>query len=338
MDTLAHSPIVADLVDLVETNRSVREQIDNVLREGDRAVGNVCRAGRLADLIEFFNEWYWYLPIPGDELRYISRFHSFCRTEAGNGLLADVSFRQWLARFVAARGAFLDSDASAVVVDQWLESPGVDVDEMEIPTGGFQSFNQFFTRRLKTGSRPIDRPFDRRLVVSPADCQVDEVVPIRPGATMVVKGRKMTASSLLDNDTVALDFNGGCAVTLSLWFQNYHRFHAPLTADVIATKQIGGLYFVSEEKRLLEVRRRGYLVFDSQELGLVALVAVGMENVSSIQFSGEKARSVSKGDELGFFAYGGSAMVMLFSNSEIELFVRAGQELRVGQRFATLPG
>ena len=106
----------------------------------------------------------------------------------------------------------------------------VDMHEAVVPDGGFQSFNEFFTRRVRDGVHRVDAR--EAVVVSPADGRLDDHGPIDDARRFVVKGNDYNAAELLGDEAEAADFAGGhfAVVYLSPW--DYHRVHSPVAGRV----------------------------------------------------------------------------------------------------------
>ena len=152
---------------------------------------------------------------------------------------------------------------------------------------------------------------------------------------------------LLNKSPLAKQFIGGTAVSCVLLPNNYHRFHAPVSGTLIESMMVPGLYFgisdgetwfgrgntgASDMKfSTFQDFKRSYYIYNTSKYGLVAQVAVGLAEINSIQpaklrdrstFIGRKGEAsyqgpleVSKGDQVGYFQYGGSLNMLLFETS-----------------------
>ncbi|CAG8659344.1 5478_t:CDS:2, partial [Dentiscutata erythropus] len=124
----------------------------------------------------------------------------------------------------------------------------------------------------------------------------------------------------------ANEFNGGSIAIFRLAPQDYHRFHSPITCMVGSSKHINGTYFtvnpmaVNEELDVFTENARSVLLLHPLNSGAskVVFVAVGALLVGSIKFTVKEGNQISKGDELGYFAYGGSTIICLWKKGEIK--------------------
>jgi len=112
-------------------------------------------------------------------------------------------------------------------------------------------------------------------------------------------------------------------------YANAHRSSVPKRFD--AGAHATGLYGIDGETYQID-QERGLIVIDSLEVGLVAVVPVGMCFVSSVNLTPEVGARLQKGDEFGFFLFGGSDIVMLFQNKKVAIDARVGKKYLQGQR------
>lgn len=221
----------------------------------------------------------------------------------------------------------------------WLKRPlihwfartyGVDLTEASnADLDGYETFNDFFTRELKTGARPIEGP--PSALVAPADGVLTEHGAIEGDRLFQAKGRDYSLLELLgERDEPALALCGGHYFTIYLAPHNYHRVHAPLDATLLRTRYLPGERFsvsratAAAIPRLFCRNERVVCWFTTAE-GPMAVVLVGALNVSSIgTFTlGEIAsgaarewrepvpRAIARGDELGRFNMGSTVIVLL---------------------------
>lgn len=226
---------------------------------------------------------------------------------------------------------------------------------------GFETFNAFFTRELRSGARPIDD--DPQIIVSPVDGTVSAAGAIDAGMLIQAKGIRYSIDDLLATDLHEAEaFAMGHFATIYLAPYNYHRVHAPLNGELRAARFIpGDLYSVNATTAALLpglFRRNERLVCHfTSENGPYALVFVGALNVGSIStpWTGEiRARKrgtvvdcnlsasaystrVNKGDLLGWFNMG-STVIMLLPNGAgcWSESLTSGLRLRMGEAIGTL--
>lgn len=197
----------------------------------------------------------------------------------------------------------------------------------------FATFNDFFIRELKDGSRPVDPNPDA--IVAPADGTLSQAGVLRGNRILQAKGIDYTVEDLLAADVdKAREFDGGVFATIYLAPYNYHRVHAPVDGELVAAHYVPGDLFsvngstATHVPGLFSRNERLNLHFDTA-VGPMVVVLVGALNVGSIStpWSGEirprksgvvesidiaKApRRVRKGDLLGWFNMGSTVIVLL---------------------------
>jgi phosphatidylserine decarboxylase len=215
----------------------------------------------------------------------------------------------------------------------------------------YGSFNEFFTRALREGARPIAR--DERAIVSPADGCISEAGSIDGDRLLQAKGRHYRLAELLAAQPWASRFEGGSFATIYLAPFNYHRVHMPLRGELKDTLYVPGRLFsvnnaTAQHVPQLFARNERILTLFDTAYGQMALVMVGALNVGSMAtvWAGDitpAARRVitrlpadpttlEKGAELGRFNMG-STVILLFEPNRVHWHphLRAGREVRLGQ-------
>jgi phosphatidylserine decarboxylase len=223
----------------------------------------------------------------------------------------------------------------------------------------YESFNDFFTRRLRANARPVD-PLPAS-VVCPVDGFVSHAGPLAGDSLLQAKGITYTASALLGGDpALAEQYRGGSFATFYLAPQNYHRVHMPCAGTLRLARHVPGDRFSVNESTagsvpgLFTRNERIACVFDT-EAGPMAIVLVGALFVGSMSlcWAGEipaarpglmrdlpvrPAIALEKGAELGWFNMG-STVILLFAAAGPALMrdLAPGMAVRMGERIAMLP-
>ena len=231
---------------------------------------------------------------------------------------------------------------------------GVDMEDAEeSEIGYYQTFNEFFTRPLKHGIRPIAGGDDT--LACPCDGVVSQAGPIRSGAIVQAKGRGYSVKELLGGDKqLAKQFADGRFATIYLAPRHYHRLHMPLDANLVRMIHVPGRLFsvadwtVREIPRLFARNERLACCFDSAA-GPFVMVLVGAINVSAIEtvWSGQvvppRARKISeydyshthkeisRGEEMGRFNMGSTLILLTGDNVEWQPHLAPGYELKMGE-------
>ncbi|MFN6934965.1 MAG: archaetidylserine decarboxylase [Tsuneonella sp.] len=227
----------------------------------------------------------------------------------------------------------------------------VDMDEAERPLGAYETFNDFFTRALKPGARPLADA--ARFVLSPADGAISQLGGIANGRVVQAKGRDYSVAELLGGDAEsAARFEGGRFATIYLSPKDYHRVHMPAAGHLRHTVYVPGDLFsvnaVTAEgvDRLFARNERLACLFDG-ELGsfasvmVGAMIVAGVETVWSGRFQphGRKVIgtthediTLDAGAEMGRF-YLGSTVVLMFQPGRIEWLdtLVPGTTIRMGE-------
>ena len=142
-----------------------------------------------------------------------------------------------------------------------------------------------------------------------------------------LKGQPYSLHDMLDHDEAAAQFTGGTVYQAFLSATNYHRWHSPVAGTVVRSRVVDGTYYSeadtvgegetespNSQSYLAHVATRAIVLIqaDNPAIGLMAFVAVGMSDVSSCIIDVRPGQHVAKGDELGYFQFGGSTHCLVF--------------------------
>ncbi|WOG28519.1 archaetidylserine decarboxylase [Endozoicomonas sp. 8E] len=220
-------------------------------------------------------------------------------------------------------------------------------------------FNDFFTRSLKQGVRPL--PEDESLIVSPADGEVSQLGDIENGRIFQAKGCDYSLIELLGGDSdLGQEFMGGKFATIYLSPRDYHRVHTPFGGTLRKMIHVPGRLFsvnqgtVENIPNLFARNERVVAIFDT-ERGPMAVIMVGAMIVASIETvwaglvtpirkkvrtfeygeDSAKQASLKRGDEMGRFKMGSTAIV-LFGKDQVDWLesFEAGSKIRMGEALA----
>ncbi len=217
----------------------------------------------------------------------------------------------------------MNSRKSAERIAPFIKQYGLDENEFLHPVSWFSSFNDFFYRQLKPEARPIFP--DETAAVFPADGRhlgfqnVDEMDGI------FVKGETFSLSELLGSTEAAKSYAGGSMILSRLCPVDYHRFHYPVEGEILSRELINGpLYSVNplalkQNIHIFSQNKRMVTVIDSPTFGKVNMLEVGATCVGSMIYTSEASGQVNKGDEKGYFRFGGSSTILLFEKDKITL-------------------
>lgn len=193
------------------------------------------------------------------------------------------------------------------------------------PVEQFKNFNEFFYRQLTPNARPCSAPEEPKIVVSPADCRSVVFDRMDDATNIWVKGREFSVERLLGNaypEDAKRYKNGGLAV-FRLAPQDYHRFHIPVDGVMGTPKTIEGEYYTVNPMAIrsaLDVYGENVRVLvpiDSVAHGRVMVICVGAMMVGSTVITRKPGEKVARGEELGYFKFGGSTLLVLFEEGVI---------------------
>lgn len=267
----------------------------------------------------------------------------------------------WMKSYIQELGKFLDSPESITPesVQSFYDSPEFNMDEYQQPRGGWKTYNEFFARHCKPGTRPVAAIEDSRVITSPADATFDGAWEVRGDDTIEIKGIHWKISELLEGSPYKDRFAGGMWTHSFLGPNDYHRQHAPVCGRVLEARDIMGVTYLQvtavpdpetgrnklEGKRVEKfgapddpgyefMQNRGLVVMESA-IGLVAILPMGMGQVSSVIVTAEKGRVLRKGEEISYFQFGGSDIVMVFeSASNVHFTATKGMHYKYGRPIA----
>ncbi len=244
----------------------------------------------------------------------------FYDTRPGRFFLAWGARQYWQSKLY---GLYSLSAWSKNKVQRLIKRHPIDPSEWVIPPGGFSCFNAFFTRKLKPGARPV--PKDPSSVLFPADARHWAYPELELTQDFKIKGEQFNLSTLLKDEALAQHYVGGTAIFSRLCPTDYHRFHFPVSGIVQPARAIEGrlhsVHPMSHKTRetCMHRNRRCVTAIHTETLGIVTMIEVGALLVGSIQQTYKPKTYVQKGDEKGFFQFGGSAILTLFERDTLAL-------------------
>lgn len=225
--------------------------------------------------------------------------------------------------FSKCYGFFQKREKSKEKVKPFVEKYQVDALEFEKPLDQFTSFNDFFIRKLKKDARPIVT--DPKIAIMPADGRYLVYNKIEECDYFYIKGKKFGLETFLQSKDLAKTYSGGSMVLVRLCPTDYHRFHFPFDCTPGSPSLINGpLYSVNPialKRRLgILLENKRYITHLKNDLfGDVLFVEIGATNVGVVHQTYQAGSLYNKGDEKGFFSFGGSALAIIFKKDTIVL-------------------
>jgi phosphatidylserine decarboxylase len=216
-------------------------------------------------------------------------------------------------------GNMMDRPGSVKKIQPFVEE--FDIDMSIAQKQQFTCFNDFFTRKLKRGARPVDTNPD--VVVSPADGKILAYSNIAD-SDFIIKGYRFDVYSFLGDSALARKYIDGSMVVIRLAPYDYHRFHFPISGGASSTVRINGDYYsvnpiaLRKMTEIVCLNKREFIIISSPRFSNVVMAEVGATMVGSIvqTYTGS---FVAKGEEKGYFKFGGSTVVLLFEKNKIRI-------------------
>lgn len=240
-----------------------------------------------------------------------------------------------------AAGAFLDTRASVCLIRPFVSHANICLSDYE--QRSFHSFNDFFTRRLAPGVRTVDHTPDA--LIAPCDGNLS-IYPIREGMVVPVKGVPYSIAGLLRSKALADRLEGGLCLVFRLCVDHYHRYAFFDTGRLLRRYQIPGILHtvrpVALEARPVFVENtRAVSLMQTDHFGQAVQVEVGAMLVGRIH-NHAGITHFARGDEKGYFEYGGSTVVLLLQRDACIMDARfplsgAERPVRFGEAIGHAP-
>lgn len=216
--------------------------------------------------------------------------------------------------FTNLAGSYADSSFSKRHIKAFIQKHAIDMNDAERPAHAYSSFNDFFTRTLKPTARPIHQ--EPQAIISPADGNV-LVVDLSLHKYFSVKDKQFNLEEFVRDHTLAQQYAGGMMVIVRLAPWDYHRFHFPYDCIPSQPKKIKGIYesvhplvYESGIQPLTENERQ--LITLTTPTHEMVMIPVGALCVGKITHTYTPHQQYTKGQEAGYFSFGGSTVVLLF--------------------------
>ncbi|HEV7590523.1 MAG TPA: phophatidylserine decarboxylase associated domain-containing protein [Longimicrobium sp.] len=342
---------VAALAALIEVDGIVRMYVEEMIRQVPAPHRTIETVEELLDALEtIITTAPLYNPDPAKRNSFpmSSLFVYMMMTRAGEAAFRNGPFNDALRNILKEWCAFLDGEGSLYVLntgeDGWL-SPSAyaynKLDEFVIPDRsaphwGWRSFNDYFHRQIKSERRPVAGPGDPRVIVSANDGTVYRIARgVKALDRFWIKGQPYSLVNMLNAGELVERFVGGDVFQSFLSGADYHRWRAPVAGVVRHAEVVEALMFSDAESAGTDttagtfsqgyeasVNTRGlvYIESDDPTIGMVCVIPIGITEISSVSIQVRAGDRVEKGDELGYFSYGGSSMCLVFQPGAIDRF------------------
>ncbi|KAI1339439.1 Phophatidylserine decarboxylase-domain-containing protein [Xylariaceae sp. FL0016] len=307
----------------------------------------------------------------------VSVFDYVMATPSGHAAFLDPEVNKMLKKVLNEWGKFLKSPKSAEVLathkEGWFSEHGVK-DLMEVANAplqsshsfqdmyicdpnakhyGYNSWDDFFTRQLRDGVRPLAGPDDDNIIANACESKTYNVSRnCKLRDRFWIKKQPYSILDMLGHDSLAAQFDGATIYQAFLSALSYHRWHSPVNGRVVKAFVRDGTYFSEPlfegENGEIDVQgisvAQGYLtalatraiIFiqaDNPAIGLMAFIGVGMDEVSTCEITVQQGQHIKKGEQLGMFHFGGSSHCLLFREGvKVDSFPKTGQSHNVPVR------
>lgn len=252
-------------------------------------------------------------------------------------LMTELSSHRWLSRIM---GAVSHSKLSRFFIPAFIRSYRIPAEEAEKNPNEYRTLNEFFSRRLKPGMRPV--AMEANALVSPVDSMITAMGEIHAGTIMNVKGQDYKLEELLNYSPHMELYKKGFYFVLYLSPTDYHRIHSPIAGHKAESDYVRGRAYPVNEFGMRNMkgvlsRNERLITYIAGEYGETAVVKVGAMNVSSIRYSDAEAKSYDKGGDLAYFEFG-STVVLLTENGTFSPRpgLRTNTKVKMGELLGTL--
>ena len=239
-----------------------------------------------------------------------------------------------------AAGKLLDTRVSRCLIGPFIRLNHLDMGPYRRRSPEeFASYNDFFTREISPGMRPLDEAENH--LIAPCDGRVT-VYPIGGDTSFHVKHTCYTAESLLKSRKLAERYRGGFAVVLRLCVTDYHRYIYPVTGEKSDNYRIPGVFHTVnpvavETAEAFKENTREFTLIKSEKFGTVLQMEVGALMVGRI-CNHHPAGSVIRGQEKGMFEFGGSTVILLLERGRVSIRQDLLENTRRGAETQVLMG
>ena len=347
-------PVIAEFRDLIDTDPVIRMYLHQMIEQVPRAKRYRTRhLENVDELLRLINEVLTLAPEFSSDAMVMTPLGAVLDwtmgTPAGFSAYRDPRMNRMLRKILNTWCRFLDSADSLYVLNDspagWKSAEAqraVGMDQFEYRPDeehwGFTSWNDFFTRRFKDGQRPVAAPDDDKVIVSACESIPYAISSsVQRRSRFWIKSQPYSLEDMLANDPSVDQFVGGTVYQAFLSATNYHRWHSPVAGTVVRAFVQPGTYYSEADAEgpeavepthsqgyLAHVATRAIILIEADDpvIGLVAFVPVGMSDVSSCMIGDAitTGQHVDKGDELGYFQFGGSTECLVFRPGVIAEF------------------
>ena len=217
-------------------------------------------------------------------------------------------------------GKMMDKKNSVDKIYDFVKNNHINMNESAKKIEDFISFNDFFYRKLKPNTRKIEDG-----VASPADGKIIGFEYIDDWDNFFVKGTEFSLDKYLNNQKLLEKYKDGSMVVVRLAPADYHRYHFPLSGKIGIRNKIDGYYYsvspyaIKDNFGVFCENKRELTILETCDYGDVIISEIGATMVGGIEQTYVPNTMVQKGEEKGFFKFGGSSVLLLFEKGKIKI-------------------
>lgn len=225
--------------------------------------------------------------------------------------------------FSKVYGSYCNSKLSRGKIDKFIKKFNLNEDEFKTFKSDYKCFNDFFSRSLKDNLRTIN--YSSKILISPGDGKMVAYENIDINNLVQVKGFTYSLKELIQNENLAKKYIGGTCLILRLTPIDYHRFHFIDWGICEDVNKIKGHYYsvnplaLEKISKLFCENKREYSLFHSDNFGDVLYIEVGATCVGSIIQTYTPYKRIKKGEEKGYFKFGGSTIILFFESNKVKI-------------------
>lgn len=244
-------------------------------------------------------------------------------------------------------GSTMDKEESKDKIKDFVDNFNINMDESLESIDSFKTFNEFFYRKLTADARKIDDGDDS--IVSPADGKIIAFPDINKLDNFFIKGSEFNLKQFLNDNDLFKKYKDGAMAIIRLAPADYHRYHFPAAGTPSIAKLIDGDYYsvspyaVKDNIRFLYENKRVITDLEINQNINIAIIEVGATMVGGIEQTYKPGAPIKKGDEKGYFKFGGSTVVLIFpkdtvvfdedllenSNNSLETKIMMGEKIGI---------
>lgn len=233
-----------------------------------------------------------------------------------NNLMGRIILRIIITKPISVLGGiYMNSRLSKYRIKRFIKKSGIDMSDY--PSENYKSFNDFFTRKIKSNKRKINK--DNNVLISPCDSKLS-VYKIDNKMKLTIKNSIYTVEELLQDRILAKEYKNGTCLVFRLSVDDYHRYHYLDSGKTLLNKKINGVFhtvnpLAFKRYKVFSENSREYTVMDTDNFEKIIQVEVGALMVGKIKNNNKKV--FTRGEEKGYFCFGGSTIVVLFKKDTI---------------------